>query len=50
MKTEAYYCTGGPVNKILGTLTVSNNLIYFEPCQNIDLNNTSESIKELLHE
>jgi len=35
LKTEAYYCTGGSINKVRGTLTISENLIFFEPCKNI---------------
>lgn len=48
MKTEAYYCVGGPIGKIRGTLTISNNLIYFEPNTNLMTNLNGQKIREFL--
>ena len=48
MKTEAYYCVGGPIGKIKGTLTISNNLIYFEPNSNLMSNLNGKKIIEFL--
>lgn len=36
--TDAYYCTGGDFQKILGKLILSQNLMFFEPNSNLKAN------------
>ena len=31
LSTDAYYCTGGDVEKVLGKLTLTQNMLFFEP-------------------
>lgn len=31
LRTEAYYCTGGDIVKVHGSLVLSQHLMFFEP-------------------